>query len=250
MIQVMRRELILCFSTPVAAVLVVFLVLAGVLTFGVGASGGPLFERGQADLRPFFFWHPWLHLLLVPALAMRMWAEERRQGTMELLLTLPVRVRSLVLGKFLAGWLFVGLALLLTFPVWLTVAYLGEPDHGVIAAAYLGSWVMAGGLLAVSAAASAATRSQAVAFVVAVLACFVLLLLGTPPVQDVAEAAGGRSPAGSGWGARLAAASPLTHFDPTVSRGVLDLRDALYFLSLILAGLACTAVVVNRARRG
>lgn len=249
MIQVMRRELRLCFTTPVAAVLVVFLVLAGVLTFGVGAAGGPLFERGQADLRPFFFWHPWLHLLLVPALAMRMWAEERREGTLELLLTLPLRVRSLVVGKFLAAWLFVGFALTLTFPVWVTIGYLGQPDHGVIAAAYLGSWVMAGGLLAVSAAASAATRSQAVAFVVGVLLCFLLLLLGTPPVRDVAEAAAGGAAAGRGWGGRLATASPLTHFDPTVSRGVLDLRDALYFLSLILAGLGCTAVLVVRARR-
>ena len=178
-LNVMRRELAGYFSTPVAWVfIVIFLVMAGVFTFYIGS----FYDRGIADLDPFFNFHPWLYLFLVPAIAMRLWAEERRSGTIELLLTLPLTAWQAVLGKFLAAWLFVGLALLLTFPTWLTVNYLGDPDNGVIAAAYIGSWLMAGGFLAIGSCMSALTRNQVVAFILSVVVCFGFLLSGLPMV--------------------------------------------------------------------
>ncbi|KFN49729.1 ABC transporter permease subunit [Arenimonas composti] len=233
---VFRREFLSYFATPLAAVfLVIFLVLAGVCTFQLGG----FYEAGQADLQAFFRYHPWLYLLLAPAIAMRLWAEERKSGTLELLLTLPLAPWQAVLGKFLAAWAFLGLALALTFPMWITVAWLGDPDHGVILAGYLGSWLMAGAFLAVGSALSAATRSQVVAFVLTVVTCLVLLLAGFPVALDWVR----------GWAAQpvvdaVAALSFLTHFQ-AISRGVLDLRDVVFFLLCIAAWLAATVIVID-----
>ena len=219
-INVMRRELSGYFSTPVAWVfIVIFLVMSGVFTFYMGN----FYERGSSDLDPFFQFHPWLYLFLVPAISMRLWAEERRSGTIELLLTLPLSTWQAVLGKFLAAWLFVGLALLLTFPVWITVNYLGNPDNGVILAGYIGSWLMAGGFLAIGSCMSALTRNQVVAFILSVVVCFVFLLSGLPMVTDLFSA----------WAPQalmdvIADFSFLAHFS-TISRGVIDLRDLIYF---------------------
>ena len=218
--NVMRRELAGYFSTPVAWVfIVIFLVMSGVFTFYIGN----FYERGSSDLDPFFQFHPWLYLFLVPAIAMRLWAEERRSGTIELLLTLPITTGQAVLGKFLAAWLFIGIALLLTFPVWITVNYLGDPDNGVIVAGYIGSWLMAGGFLAIGSCMSALTRNQVVAFILSVVVCFVFLLSGLPMVTDLFSA----------WAPQalldaVAEFSFLAHFS-TISRGVIDLRDLVYF---------------------
>ena len=178
---ILRRELASYFATPLAYVFIlIFLVLANAFTFYLG----DFYQRGQADLKPFFAFHPWLYLFLIPALSMRLWAEERKSGTIELLMTLPVRTWEAVLGKYLAAWLFTGVALALTFPIWITVNYLGSPDNGVIFASYLGSLLLAGGFLAVGSCMSALTRSQVVAFILGVVACFVLLLAGYPMVID------------------------------------------------------------------
>jgi ABC-2 type transport system permease protein len=234
--NVMRRELSGYFATPVAWVfIVIFLVMAGVFTFYIGS----FYDRGIADLDPFFTFHPWLYLFLVPAIAMRLWAEERRSGTVELLLTLPLTTGQAVLGKFLAAWLFVGLALLLTFPIWLTVNYLGSPDNGVIAAAYIGSWLMAGGFLAIGACMSALTRNQVVAFILAVVVCFGFLLSGLPMVTDLFSA----------WAPQalldtIAGFSFLSHF-ATISRGVIDLRDLVYFALVIAFWLMANTIVLE-----
>ena len=175
------RELRSYFATPLAYVfIVIFLAMMGVFTFYLGG----FYERGQADLTPFFNFHPWLYLFLVPAIAMRLWAEERKSGSIELLMTLPVTMWQAVLGKFLAAWLFIAVALALTFPIWLTVNYLGDPDNGVIVAAYLGSLLMAGGFLAIGACISAANRNQVVAFIVTVVICFLFMLAGFPLVLN------------------------------------------------------------------
>lgn len=235
-LAVFRREFASYFATPLAAVfLVIFLALAGAFTFHLGG----FFEAGQADLQPFFRFHPWLYLLLAPAVAMRLWAEERKAGTLELLLTLPLTLWQAVLGKFLAAWAFLGLALALTFPMWVTVAWLGSPDHGVILAGYLGSWLMAGAFLAVGSALSAATRSQVVAFVLTVVVCLLLLLAGYPLALDLVR----------GWAPQplvdaIAGLSFLSHFS-AISRGVLDLRDVVFFLLSIAAWLAATVLVID-----
>jgi len=235
-LNVMRRELSGYFSTPVAWVfIVIFLVMAGVFTFYIGS----FYDRGIADLDPFFTFHPWLYLFLVPAIAMRLWAEERRSGTIELLLTLPLTPWQAVLGKFLAAWLFVGLALLLTFPVWLTVNYLGDPDNGVIAAAYIGSWLMAGGFLAIGSCMSALTRNQVVAFILSVVVCFAFLLSGLPMVTDLFSAWAPQSLLDA-----IAGFSFLSHFS-TISRGVIDLRDLVYFGLVIGVWLLATTVVLD-----
>jgi len=234
--NVMRRELSGYFSTPVAWVfIVIFLVMSGVFTFYIGR----FYDRGIADLDPFFQFHPWLYLFLVPAMAMRLWAEERRSGTVELLLTLPVTLWQAVLGKFLAAWAFLGLALLLTFPVWLTVNYLGDPDNGVIAAGYIGSWLMAGGFLAIGACMSALTRNQVVAFILSVVVCFAFLLSGLPMITDLF----------SSWAPQslldaIADFSFLAHFS-TISRGVIDLQDLLYFALVIVFWLLANTIVLE-----
>src|SRR5271155_2348721 len=182
---IFRRELAAYFTTPVAYVfIVIFLVLAGALTFYVGN----FFDRGQADLQPFFDFHPWLYLFLIPALSMRLWAEERKSGSLEMLLTLPVTVPQAVLGKFLAAWVFVGIALALTAPLWITVNFLGHPDNGVILGGYLGSFLMAGAFLAIGAACSALTKSQVIAFVISSAVCFLFIAMGSRIVLGPVQA--------------------------------------------------------------
>ena len=220
-INIMRRELTGYFATPVAYVfLVIFLVMTGVFTFYLGN----FYERGFSDLDPFFRFHPWLYLFLVPAISMRLWAEERRSGTIELLFTLPLTTVDAVLGKFMAAWLFIGLALVLTIPMWITVNYLGSPDNGVILAGYLGSWLMAGSFLAIGSCMSALTRNQVVAFILSVVVCFLFLLSGLPMVMNLFK----------GWAPQvildgIAGLSFFKHF-ADISKGVIDLRDLVYFI--------------------
>jgi ABC-2 type transport system permease protein len=233
---VFRRELRSYFATPLAYVfIVIFLVLAAVFTFQVGG----IFERGQADLQPFFRWHPWLYLVLIPAISMRSWAEERNSGSIELLMTLPITLWQAVVGKFLAAWCFAGIALLLTFPVWITVNYLGSPDNGAIVAAYFGSFLMAGGFLAIGMCLSAATRNQVIAFITAALVGFVFLLAGFPVVLDFVR---GILPQTVIDG--IASLSFLTHFE-AISKGVIDLRDLVYFAALIGFWLTATALILD-----
>jgi ABC-2 type transport system permease protein len=233
---VLRRELASYFATPVAYVfIIIFLVLNGAFTFYMGN----LYERGQADLDPFFTFHPWLYLFLIPAISMRLWAEERKSGSIELLMTQPIALWHAVLGKFLAAWLFAGLALVLTFPLWITVAYLGDPDNGAIFAAYIGSFLMAGGFLAIGSCMSALTRNQVIAFILAVVGCFLFLLAGFPLVMDVFSAWAPQAVVNA-----VASLSFLTHFE-SISKGVIDLRDLLYFAMLIAFFLIATTVTLD-----
>ena len=231
-----RRELASYFATPVAYVfIVIFLLMMGTFTFYLGG----FYERGQADLRAFFNFHPWLYLFLVPAISMRLWAEERKSGTIELLMTLPVTPWQAVLGKFFAAWAFTGIALALTFPIWITVNYLGDPDNGVILAAYIGSLLMAGGFLAIGSCLSAATRNQVIAFVITVVVCFGFLLSGFPLVLDLFSA----------WAPQflvdgIASLSFLTHF-ADISRGVIDFRDLVYFGLVIGTFLYANTIVLH-----
>ena len=234
---VFRREFRSYFQTPLAAVfLVIFLFLAGLFAFNVGG----FYERNQADLRPFFQFHPWLYVFLVPAVSMRLWAEERRTGTIELATTLPLGIADLVVGKFLAAWAFTSLALALTFPMWITVSWLGDPDHGTILVAYLGSALLAGAFLAVGAFVSALTKNQVIAFVLCAVACFLLLLAGFPAVLDFLRAAS----APPGAIEALASTSALTHYE-SMMRGVIDLRDVLYFASTVVAFLVLNVLAID-----
>ncbi len=227
---VAKRELAAYFDSPVAYVfIVIFLLLAGFFTFTFGA---------------FFMWMPWLFLFLVPAVGMRLWSEERRSGTMELLLTFPITTWQAIAGKFLASWLFLAIALALTFPVWLTVNVLGDPDNGVIVAGYVGSLLLAGAYLAVSSATSAMTRNQVVSFIVALVVCLALVLVGFPPVTDLLAR----------WAPpwlveAVAAFSVLTHFEG-FQKGVLDSRDVVFFASVIGFALFVTGVVLRGQRAG
>lgn len=235
-ITIAKRELRSYFATPIAYVFIfIFLVLAGVFTFYLGN----LFERQQADLVPFFNFHPWLYLFLIPALSMRLWSEERKSGTLELIMTLPISKWDIVLGKYLASWLFAGVALLLTFPIWVTVNYLGDPDNGVILAGYIGSWFMAGGFLAIGSCASAMTSNQVIAFVLTGFVSLLFVMAGFPLVLDVVK----------GWLPLIvvdvvASLSFLTHFN-AIAKGVLSLQDLLYFVAVILAWLGATAIVLD-----
>jgi ABC-2 type transport system permease protein len=234
---VFKRELASYFATPIAYVfIVIFLMLAGVFTFFYGG----FYEAGQADLsNSFFYWHPWLYLFLVPALSMRLWAEERKSGSIELLMTLPLEAWQAVAGKFLAAWAFTGISLALTFPTWITVNYLGDPDNGVIIAAYLGSLLMAGGFLAIGACISAVTKNQVIAFILSVVACFVLLAPGLGVVQQVL---GGVAPQWLVDG--VVSLGFQEHFE-YISKGVIDLRDLLYFALLIGAALYANTIVLE-----
>lgn len=233
---IMRRELASYFATPVAYVFIlIFLVLASAFTFYLGG----FYERGQADLDPFFTFHPWLYLFLIPALSMRLWAEERKSGTIELLMTQPVTLWDAVLGKFLAAWLFTALALALTFPLWITVNYLGKPDNGAILAAYLGSLLLAGGFLAIGSCMSALTRNQVVAFILGVVACFGFLLAGFPIVLDLF-----RTWAPLALVDAIASLSFLTHYE-SIAKGVIDVRDLVYFAMLIGFFLLATAIALE-----
>lgn len=237
-----KRELGAYFSSPLAYIfIVIFLLLCGFFTFMVGG----FFERGEASLSgSFFFWHPWFYLFLVPAVGMRLWAEERRVGTIELLLTMPITAWQAIVGKFLASWLFLALALVLTFPIVITVNYLGSPDNGIIFAGYIGSWLMAGAYLAVSCITSAMTRNQVVSFIISVMLCLFLILCGFTPVIRLLE----------GWAwpwlvDTITSFSVITHFDG-FQKGVLDSRDVLFFLSMIGFSLFTTSVILRGHRAG
>ena len=233
---VFKRELASYFMTPIAYVfIVIFLFLSGVFAFYLGN----FFARGQADLEPFFTFHPWLYLFLIPSLAMRLWAEERRGGTMELLLTLPITIPQAVLGKFLAAWVFTGIALALTFPMWLTVNYLGDPDNGVIFASYLGSLLMGGAFLAIGACVSCLTKNQVIAFVVTAVVCFIFVLSGYPLVLDFFGS----------WAPQflvevISSFSFLSHFN-AITQGVIDIRDFIYFASLIAYWLFANVILIE-----
>ncbi|MFT5138732.1 MAG: ABC-2 type transport system permease protein [Lysobacterales bacterium] len=235
-INIMRREITSYFATPVAYVfIVIFLVMTGVFTFYLGN----FYERGIADLDPFFRFHPWLYLFIVPAISMRLWAEERKSGTIELLLSLPVTLWQAVIGKFLAAWIFLGLALMLTFPVWITVNYLGDTDNGIILAAYTGSWLMAGGFLAIGSCMSALTRNQVVAFILSIVACFMFLLSGLPMIMNLFTA----------WAPQfvldgIANLSFLSHFSD-IAKGVIDLRNLIYFFLVISFWLFLNTIVLE-----
>jgi ABC-2 type transport system permease protein len=235
-LTIFRRELAGYFATPLAYVfIVIFLVMAGMLTFFVGN----FFERGQADLQPFFTFHPWLYVVLIPALSMRLWAEERKSGTIELFLTLPIRMTEAVVGKFLAAWCFAGIALALTVPFWITVNFLGRPDNGVILASYIASWLMAGALLAVGSCVSAMTKNQVIAFVVTAALAFVLTVSGSPIVLGLFQ----------DWAPEwlmhaITQMSFLGHFS-AITRGVIDLRDLVYFVSIMIAFLGANAILID-----
>jgi ABC-2 type transport system permease protein len=236
-----KREIKGYFPTPLALVfIVIFLALTGAFAFYVGG----FFNRGAADLSAFFGYHPWLFLLLVPAIGMRLWAEERKSGTIELLMTLPVSTTDAVLGKFFAAWAFCGLALALTFPMWITVNLLGEPDNGVIFASYIGSFVMAGAYLSISACLSAMTKNQVIAFILAATICFLFTMSGAQLVLNFFQ----------GWAPEvivdaLRSMSFITHFN-AVTRGVIDLKDVVFFGSLMALWLFLNVIAVelNKSR--
>lgn len=233
---VFKREFVSYFTTPVAYVfLIVFLALAGALTFYIGN----FFDRNQSDLEAFFTFHPWLYLFLIPAISMRLWAEERKSGTVEFLLTMPLTLGDAVLGKFLAAWIFAGAALVLTFPIWLTVNYLGEPDNGAILAGYIGSFLMAGAYLAIGSCLSAATKNQVIAFVLAAAICFLFTLGGTNMVLGFAASLLPQSMVDL-----VASFSFLNHFDQ-IKKGVIDLRDFIFFLSVMGVFLYATTLVLE-----
>ena len=235
-ITIFKRELGAYFATPVAYVfIVVFLVLTGIFTFYVGG----LYESNQADLEPFFRFHPWLYMLLIPAISMRLWSEERRSGSIELLMTLPISLMDAVIGKFLAAWCFTAIALMFTFPVWITVNYLGSPDNTVIVAGYIGSLLMAGGFLAIGSCISAMTKNQVIAFVISFVVCFAFNLSGFPIVLDLFAA----------WAPQMivdviSSFSFLTHFE-SILKGVVNLRDIVFFSTLIAFSLYANTLVIE-----
>lgn len=237
-LSIFKRELAGYFSTPVAYVfIVIFLMLSGFFTFSERLGG--LYENGQADLQAFFSWHPWLYLFLVPALSMRLWAEERRSGTIELLMTLPITLPQAILGKFLAAWAFTGIALAGTFPVWITINYLGSPDNGAIVTGYLGSLLMAGGFLAIGSAVSGITKNQVIAFVLSIIPCLFFLLLG---LGGLADWLGGVVPLSVVD--TVTSFSFLNHFDG-MQRGLIELRDVVFFASIIVFFLFLNALVLD-----
>ncbi|KXI28698.1 ABC transporter permease subunit [Paraglaciecola hydrolytica] len=235
----LKREFASFFATPVAYVFIgIFLILSAVFAFFIGS----LYERGQADLLPFFNFHPWLYLFLVPAMAMRTWSEERKSGSIELLMTLPISTWQAMLAKHLAAWLVLGLALVLTFPLWITVNYLGNPDNGIILAAYLGSWFMAGAFLAIGICMSAMTKNQVIAFILSVVVCFLFVVSGSNIVLDAFK----------NWAPSLvidtiASFSFLTHFE-AMAKGVIALNDLGYFLLVTLSWLFAGLLIIEQKK--
>jgi ABC-2 type transport system permease protein len=233
---ILSRELRSYFATPIAYVfIIIFLLFLNLFAFQLGR----IYENGQSDLSGFFMFHPWLYVVLVPAVSMRLWAEERNSGSIELLLTQPITLWQAVLAKFLAGWLFIAIALALTFPIWITINYLGSPDNGTIVASYLGSWLMAGAYLAIGSFMSAITRSQVIAFVLTFFVGFMLVMAGFPIVLDWV-----RDWAWPWLVDGLAALAIYSHFESIV-KGVLDLRDVLYFALLGGFFLLASTVVLD-----
>ncbi len=234
------REFAAYFSTPIAYVfIVIFLASSGTFAFFLGN----FFGRGQADMHAFFTYAPWLYLFFAPAVAMRLWAEEKKTGTIELIMTLPVSTTEVVLSKFLAAWAFIGVALALTFPLWISVNYLGDPDNGVILAGYVGTFFMAGGFLAIGSCISATTNNQVIAFIVSAVICFLFLTSGLPLVLNFFQ----------GWAPdfiidAISAMSFLTHFS-SITKGIIDVRDVIFFGSLIGLALFINTIIVD-AKKG
>ena len=238
-LSITKRELISYFATPVAYVFItIFLLLSGLFTFYLGN----FFEIGQASLGSFFEWHPWLYLFLVPAITMRLWSEEKKSGTIELLTTLPVSTLNIVIGKFMAAWLFTLLALVLTFPIWITVNYLGNPDNGVIMASYIGSFLMSGGYLSIGIFISSLTKNQVIAFIVSVTICFLFTVSGLPIVLDFFS-----NWAGEAITDVIASFSFLANYSD-ISRGIIDFRTLVYFLSLIVLFLYLNVITLDNSR--
>ena len=234
-----KRELAGYFNSPVAYVfLVIFLLMTAAFTFLIGQ----FMDRNQATLQPFFMWHPWIYLFLVPAVGMRLWSEERRQGTMELLLTLPISLWHCIIGKFLASWIFLTLALVMTFPIWITVNYLGDPDNYVILASYIGSFFLAGAYLSITSMTSAFTRNQVISFILSVVICLFLVLCGWPPVTDVVETLAPRSVV------EFVAAFSVMPGIEQFNNGQIDSRTVIYFLSVIGFPLFATSVIIRGLR--
>tara|TARA_B100001094_G_scaffold252877_1_gene251038 strand:- start:813 stop:1547 length:735 start_codon:yes stop_codon:yes gene_type:complete len=231
-----KRELYAYFVTPMAFIFIaIFVAMTGAFTFYIGR----FFDRGQANLETFFSFHPWLYLLLIPAIAMRLWAEERKSGTIEQLLTLPIKTSEAVIGKFIAAWLFCGIGLFLTFPIWLTVSFLGDPDNGVIAVSYLGSFLMVGSFLAIGSCMSSLTRNQIIAFISSAAVCFIFTLSGLDIVLNFFRA----------WAPvffvdTIASLSFLVRFE-SVTRGVIELRDLIFFISMIFFWLYANIIAVD-----
>ena len=239
MLPIIKRELLSYFRSPVAYVFIIIFLVA---TTGTTWYLGNFYDSNEASLELLFFFHPWLYLILIPAVGMRLWAEDRRQGTIEILLTMPVSLVSAVLAKFIAAWLFIGVALLLTFPMIITVYYLGDPDAGVIVTGYLGSFLMGGAYLAISCFTSSLTKNQVVSFITSFMVCLVLVLLGwgvlTRTLTDIFPV----------WLADLITQfSFTTHFNG-IRRGLIDLRDVVYFLSVIGFMLLANVLVLENKK--
>tara|TARA_B000000460_G_scaffold230437_1_gene187982 strand:+ start:1465 stop:2199 length:735 start_codon:yes stop_codon:yes gene_type:complete len=236
LLNIVKRELASYFSTPLAYVfIVIFLTLIGSFTFYLGN----FFARGQADLNAFFTFHPWVYILLIPAVTMRLWAEERKTGTIELLMTLPLTTTQAVIGKFFAAWIFIFIALVLTFPIWITVNYLGQPDNGVILAGYVGSLFMSGAYLSIGSCISAITKNQVIAFVIAATVCFIFTMSGVDIVLNFFKV----------WAPEflvniISSMSFLVHFE-SITKGVIEIRDFLFYLSVIVFWLFLNVVVVE-----
>ena len=234
-----KRELAGYFNSPVAYVfLVIFLLMTAAFTFLIGQ----FIDRGQANLQAFFMWHPWIYLFLVPAVGMRLWSEERRLGTMELLLTMPITLWQCIIGKFLASWIFLTLALAMTFPIWITVNYLGDPDDSVIVASYIGSFFLAGAYLSITSMTSAFTRNQVISFILSVVICLFLVLCGWPPVTDVVETLAPRSIV------EFVAAFSVMPGIEQFNNGQINSRAVIYFLSVIGFPLFATSVIIRGLR--
>lgn len=234
--SMIKRELIEYFYSPVAYVFIVIFLLS---TVGTTFFIGNFFDSNQAGLEVFFLFHPWLFLFLIPAVGMGLWAEERNSGTIELLFTLPITMIQAVVSKFIAGWIFIGVALLLTFPIVLTVLYLGDPDNGVIFTSYLGSFLMAGAYLSITCVTSSLTRNQVISFILSVIVCFVMVLLGWGVFTEILSRA---LPV---WLVDIISSfSFSTHFN-SISKGIVDSRDLLFFLSIICGGLLVNAVILD-----
>lgn len=235
-IAIFKRELNVYFTTPIAYIfIIVFLVLSGITTFYFG----DFLARGQADLMPFFYFHPWLYLIFIPAISMRVWSEERHLGTIELLFSLPITPFQAVLGKFLAAWVVAIFSLVLTFPFWLTVNYLGNPDNGVILAGYIASSLMAGSFLALGVFISSLTKNQVIAFILSVICCLFLILTGYPVVLDLLSTIMPKAVISS-----VASFSFLTNFQ-VLTKGLVEIKALIFFVSLILLGLYLNTFVLE-----
>lgn len=236
-----KREFASFFVTPVGYIFIfIFLSLSGVFTFMFGR----LYERGEADLLPFFDFHPWLYLFLVPAIAMRTWSEERRSGTIELIMTLPLATFNIVIGKFLAAWSVLGVCLILTFPIWMSINYLGNPDNGVIIASYLGSWLMSGAFLALSMCMSALTKNQIVAFVLAIVVCFLFVLIGSPIIVNLL----------TDWAPNwvidtVTSLSFLSNFQD-IAKGVINASNVVFFIITIVICLIANQLIIDYKKAG